>query len=157
MNGLVERGAAMLDEISPQWYEHINLMELSLRSNRRCVLGQLARKDPVIIAKIKHAKLLYAQRYYGYFRCETGSFDFVDLDAALAHGFIEGGPVRHAYSAQMYGFMSPASQNEKAWKEAIKERRKEAERRAKAAKALRVLEPDQERLEAILASYELVA
>ena len=45
MNGVterVERGAALLDEKRPDWWQEIDLGELDLRSRCDCVLGQIA-------------------------------------------------------------------------------------------------------------------
>lgn len=37
----IERGAAWLDEVRPDWREHINLATLELSSGYHCVLGQV--------------------------------------------------------------------------------------------------------------------
>lgn len=49
----VARGAALLDEREPGWWQRINVRTLDIRSCKRCVLGQLegwpsinARFDP---------------------------------------------------------------------------------------------------------------
>lgn len=44
----VLRGAAMLDAISPNWFEYVNPRLISMTSDRSCILGQLARRDPEI-------------------------------------------------------------------------------------------------------------
>jgi hypothetical protein len=80
--------------------------------------------------------------------------NFADLDNLLMGGWIVGGP--HHWYAEDYGFM-PQMGHELGWKRAVKDRLDADQRREKAAKALRVLPPDVERLNAIADSYELVA
>lgn len=38
---LAEKGAALLDEVNPEWWERINLQTLQMNSFINCVLGQL--------------------------------------------------------------------------------------------------------------------
>jgi hypothetical protein len=37
----VQRGAALLDDLDPQWFEHIDLGRLDMGECARCILGQI--------------------------------------------------------------------------------------------------------------------
>lgn len=94
----VQAGIAVLDEDKPGWRELINLTDLDLCSNERCVIGQVYKND-------EHD--YWGGNYSLHLHRLAGTDDYTEADEwAIGHGFesaltpgSEGFPIRAEYDA----------------------------------------------------------
>src|ERR1044072_5674603 len=74
----VEKGAAELDRIFPDWQERINLHRLSLRDGIQCVLGQLY---GAFIEGSRQLGWSYEEcDAFGFFYLKTNEMSFAEFD-----------------------------------------------------------------------------
>jgi len=97
----VQRGAAYLDDVDPEWYRHVDAETLELGDGRHCILGQM----------------------HGEFRLGLGRSHLISMSSApraslspVAYGFkcVEG--VSEEWQAYDYELLNEA------WTEAVRER-----------------------------------
>lgn len=85
------RGAELLDQVAPRWFNHIDIAELSMESCTRCIIGQLTLMTDLLGPPPRPGELIdYATYSMGLQRLNDVTkygLDLLDEYGDIEHGF----------------------------------------------------------------------